>query len=95
MIYAMNHDAIIKRGGIVANSSFVFWKCEACGAYALYDEELMNLYRNPEDMANHEPADMPDRPDPPCSCCGRSNTFRLAPDEDLEKIRASPWGFAL
>ncbi len=88
--YAMNHDAIARRGGVIANSSFVFWKCTVCGAYALFDEEIMALYRNPADLSDNVFADFA-----PCAACGAPDPFSPAPDDDLMTIRTSAWAFAL
>ena len=100
-IRARNYEEIEKRGALQARyGEFVIYKCSGCGAFALYDNEHLQIYLNPDDLSNSRLYGIEDREktgeyNAPCPCCKAVNTFEEALDEDFEQVLKSPWSFSL
>jgi hypothetical protein len=94
MLFNWNHREIRKRGAVVDNADFVFWKCSKCGAFALYEQETMLLYLDPSMQASAL-AGIRGEPDPPCRVCGAIESFQEADASAAERIVASDWRFAV
>jgi len=71
----------------------VFYKCSECGAFAIYDDEILAIYTNPE--APNECATYELGTEFHCPTCQSSDSFLDTSCEDRPAIAASGWSWAL
>ena len=90
--YVTNDVEIERRGGlVVSNSAFVVVACTSCARQYLYDEELLQLYVKPADLAvRHlnacgEPLD--------CLGCGAAEWDFIELDSESIEVAGGPWAW--
>jgi hypothetical protein len=93
-IRATNWSALEKRGARLDNADFVVVKCEHCGAFALYEEERMQIYLSPENLANGSLYGFEGAEPVACSTCGAVDSFVEAGPSDIAVAESGRWAFA-
>ncbi|MGA2070092.1 MAG: hypothetical protein ABSG97_01980 [Sedimentisphaerales bacterium] len=94
-VRAKNNKEITSRGGYTDNARLYILKCNRCGSYALYDEEISFIFLNPDDLSQRALYGLNISETVNCPNCGAPDSFDEAPDGDEDKILQSPWGFTL
>lgn len=90
--YLGNYREISRRGAHTADADFVVVQCANCERQYLYDEEILRLYADPEDLRQHSLNIQGE--DVPCVGCGRLDWDWIVLDADAEEVRNGPWGWA-
>ena len=90
--YVTNDAEIERRGGVVgSNSAFVVVACTSCARQYLYDEEFLQLYVKPADLAvrylntSDEPLD--------CLGCGTAEWDFTELDAESAEVAGGPWAW--
>lgn len=96
VVFADNYQALVNRGASRDNTQFEVWKCQQCGAYALYENERSMIYLNSEDLSKGLLYGLDVELDAvKCLTCSAVDSFEEAPNDDKNNVRESAWGFAL
>ena len=88
--------AIKRRGGFLCgNDDFAIVRCTFCRCQYLYNEEVLQLYLDPNDLSRRALYDQCEDM-PPCRDCGlRDWDIEESPQDDLTGVADGPWAWAL
>ncbi len=95
MTLTFNHTIIAERGGnLCGEDRFSVEACGACQGQYLFNQELKDVYFDPEDLARHF-FKIPGMDLPPCGYCGAViwDFAEISPDQ--ASAQAGPWAWAL
>lgn len=91
--YLGNYSEIARRGAAdTTDADFVVVQCVHCDRQYLYDEEVLRLYPDPEDLRKYALNIVGE--DVSCVGCGRLDWDWIELDADSEEVRNGPWGWA-
>lgn len=91
--YLTNHAEIQRRGGQpTSDSDFVVVACASCGHQYLYDEELLQLYIDPEDLSVRYLNGGKEWPN--CSGCSAAHWDFSELDAESHEVAKGPWAWA-
>ena len=88
--------AVQRRGGITCgNDDFSVVRCTKCGSQYLYNDEILQLYLDPND-ATVSVLYAKGEHIPPCRGCGDGNwTIDEIPDDESAMVMDGPWAWAI
>ncbi len=93
-IRASNWQELNRRGASLDNTDYVMLKCDKCGNFALYDEERMQIFLSPDDLAVAALYGFDGAEAIACISCGAVDSFKDAVVSDIDAIAAGSWAFA-
>jgi DNA-directed RNA polymerase subunit RPC12/RpoP len=90
----INDTEIARRGGqVYGDEDFVVVQCTRCSAQFLYDEEILLLYPDPQDLSRQVLNIHSDTP-LPCPQCGDED-WDFTNCESEAEVRGGRWGWIL
>lgn len=94
MFRIYNHKVIEQRGGFLCgNDDFHIVQCTTCGCQYLYNNEMIHLYHNPDDLSQVT-YDIEGQHSLACRCCGKHDwDFEELGENDEQKVKQGPWAW--
>lgn len=90
-----DHPLIAERGGnLCGEDRFSIESCNRCQGHYLYNDELKDVYYDPEDLGRHF-FKIPAMRIPPCRHCGAIEWDFADAVIDQATAQSGPWGWSL
>jgi predicted nucleic-acid-binding Zn-ribbon protein len=95
-LYLNNHKEIAARGGNVGgDDDFVVLACINCHYQFLYNEEVLDIYYYPNELASSRHLYIDGNVLPPCPGCGSQNFDTENLDTNSPLVKQGPWAWAI